>query len=105
LSSFARVDENEREETHLIVTCTLHDQGNVIKSHALIDCGATRFTFIDNDYAHCYHLSLHLLISPRNLTVINEIPVTSAAITHIIFGYNYYLSHGLDNAFDTQRTT
>jgi hypothetical protein len=55
----------------------------VIKSHALIDCGTTYYAFIDEDYAHHHHLPLHLLKSPKNLTVIDGRPVTSGAITHI----------------------
>jgi predicted aspartyl protease len=68
---------------HLIVTCTLHDQGNVIKSYALIDCGTTGYAFIDEDFAHHYDLPLHLLKSPRYLTVIDGRPVTSGTITDI----------------------
>jgi hypothetical protein len=49
LSNFAIVDLNEMNENHLIVICTLHDQRNVIKSHALIDCGTTSYIFIDED--------------------------------------------------------
>ena len=35
----------------MIVICSLHDNSNVIKSHALIDCGATWYAFIDEDFA------------------------------------------------------
>jgi hypothetical protein len=83
LSSFAIVDENEMDGNHLIVTCTLHDQENVIECHALIDCDATGYAFIDEDKAHRHYLPLHLLKSPRNLTVIDERPVTLGALTHI----------------------
>jgi hypothetical protein len=48
---------------HLSVMCTLHDQRNVIKSPALIECGTTGHIFIDEDYARHYHLPLHLLNS------------------------------------------
>jgi hypothetical protein len=87
LSGFAIVDQNEIEENHLIVTCTLHDQGNVIKFYALIDCSATGYAFIDKDYAHYHHLPFHLLKSSRNITIIDGRPVTSATITHIIRTY------------------
>jgi hypothetical protein len=82
LSSFAIVDENKMDRNHDIVTCTLHDQENVMKSDALIDYGTTGYAFIDEDYACQYHLPLHLLKSTRNLTVINGRPVTSGAITN-----------------------
>jgi predicted aspartyl protease len=72
------------DRNHLIVMYTLYDQENVIKSHALIDCGATGYAFIDKNYASHHCLPLHLLKSLRNLTVIDGRPVTSRAITHII---------------------
>jgi predicted aspartyl protease len=83
LSGFCIVDQNLMDGYHLIVTCTLHNQGNVIKFQTLIECGATGYAFIDEDYAHHHHLPLHLLKSPRNLTLIDRQPVTSGAITHI----------------------
>jgi predicted aspartyl protease len=81
---------------HLIVTCTLHDQGNVIKYHTLIDCGTTGYAFIDEDYARCHNIPLHLLKSPRNLTVINGRPVTSRAITHITHTHLVIWNHQED---------
>jgi hypothetical protein len=83
LSGFAIVDQNEIDRNHLIVTCTVHDQGNVIKFHVQIDCSATGYAFIDEDYACHHHLPLHLLKSPRNLTVIDGRPATLGAITYI----------------------
>jgi hypothetical protein len=83
LSSFAIVDQNEMDGNHLIITYMLHDQGNVMKFHALIDCGATSYAFIDEDYTHRYHLTLHLPKSPRNLTIIDRRPITWRTITHI----------------------
>jgi hypothetical protein len=71
LSSFAIVDQNEMDGNHLIVKCTLHEQGNVIKSHALIDCGTTSYAFIDEDYTCHHQLRLHFLKLPRDLTVID----------------------------------
>jgi predicted aspartyl protease len=54
-------DRNEMDKYHLIVTWTLQDQGNVIKSHVLIDCGATGYAFIVEDYADYHPLPLYLL--------------------------------------------
>jgi hypothetical protein len=87
LSGFATVDQNEMDGNHLIVTCTLHDQGNVMKSHALIDCGMTCYVFIDENYVCYWYLLLHLLNLPRNLTIIAAKPITSTAITLIICIY------------------
>jgi hypothetical protein len=87
LSGFAIVDQNEIDGNHLIVTCTLHDQENMIKSHVLIDYGTTSYAFIDEDHACHYHLLLHLLKSPRNLTIIDRTAVTSRTNTHITHTY------------------
>jgi hypothetical protein len=83
LSSSAIIDQNKIDGNHLIVTCTLHDQGKVIKSHALIDGGTTSYVFIDEDYARRHHLPLHCLKSTRNLIIIDGRPITSGAITHL----------------------
>jgi hypothetical protein len=68
---------------YLIVTCSLHDQGNVINAHALIDWGASGLTCREKDNTHYHHLPLLLLMSYRNLTVIDKRPITWGAITHI----------------------
>jgi predicted aspartyl protease len=83
LSGFAIVDQNEMDENYLMVTCTLHDQENVIKFHVLIDSGATGYAFIDKDFTCHHHLALHLLKSLRNHTSIDRRPLTSGAITYI----------------------
>ncbi len=36
---------------HLVVNWTIDDQGNEIRSHALIDSSATGFAFIDEEFA------------------------------------------------------
>jgi hypothetical protein len=58
-----------------------------MKYHALIDSGTTSYVLIDEECTHHHHLPLHLFQLPRNLTVIDERPVTSGAITHIICTY------------------
>jgi hypothetical protein len=77
------VDQNEMDGNHNIVMCTLHDQGNVIESHALIDCSTTSYAFVDEDYDWYHHLFSHLLKSPRNFTFIDGRLVTSGTITNI----------------------
>jgi hypothetical protein len=87
-SGFAIVDQNEMDGNPLIVSCTLHDQGNVIKLYALIDYGTTGYAFIDEDNIRSHHISLHLEL-PRNLNIIDGRidgkPLTLRAITHILF--------------------
>jgi hypothetical protein len=96
LSSFAIVDQNKMDGDHLIVTCTLHDQANMIKFHALIDCGTTGYAFIDEDYIRHHHLLLQLLKSPRDLTIIDGRPVTLGTITHITHTHSAIWNHQED---------
>jgi hypothetical protein len=45
------VDQMEMNRNYLVGKWTQHDQVNIIKSHALIDCGVTSVAFIDKDHA------------------------------------------------------
>ena len=83
LSSTALVDPNEMDGIHMFVTCSLHDNSNVIKSHPLVDCGATGYAFIDEDFTRRNNLPLHRLHLPRTLHDIDGRPSSSGAITHI----------------------
>ena len=67
----------------MIVTCTLQDNTKVSSSYALIDCGATGYAFIDEEFARYNNFSLFKLVTPRFLVVIVGHPVESGAITHI----------------------
>jgi predicted aspartyl protease len=56
---------------HLVVMYTLSLDSKEIPTHALIDCGATNYAFIDQDFANHHHLTLCPLKTPRALEVIN----------------------------------
>jgi predicted aspartyl protease len=56
---------------HLVVMCTLSLDLKDIPTYALIDCGATSYAFIDQDFANHHHLPLYLLKTPHTLEVIN----------------------------------
>ena len=49
----------------------------------LIDCGATGYAFIDENFARRNNLPVHRLHTPRTLHVIDGRPSASGAITHI----------------------
>jgi predicted aspartyl protease len=51
--------------------CTLSLNGKEIPTHALIDCGATGYAFIDQDFAHYHKLPLCPLKTPHALEVID----------------------------------
>jgi hypothetical protein len=45
-----KVEENE----HLVISCTVQDQDNKIRSYAYIDNGATEITFVDENFVRCH---------------------------------------------------
>jgi hypothetical protein len=49
--SKVEVLEGSMEGKHLVITCTLTVNNQVIPTHALIDCGATGIAFIDQDFS------------------------------------------------------
>jgi predicted aspartyl protease len=68
---------------HLVITCFLSHSDQEIQTYALIDCGATSYVFVDEDFARHYQLPLHPLKNPRTLKVINGRQISSGDITHI----------------------
>ncbi len=66
---------------HLVVNCNIDDQGNRIRSYALIDSGATGFAFIDKEFAFSQGLPLYSPQDPRELEVIDGRPIESGRVT------------------------
>jgi len=94
--------ENVVEANHLVMACTIVDNHNEIRSHALIDSGATGYAFIDKAFAERQNFPLFELKEPAPLTVIDGWPVSSRAITHltkIVLSINNY--HEMIPAFVT----
>src|SRR5271169_2591351 len=77
------LEEGSMDGNHLVITCTLSDNENKIRTHALIDSGATGYSFIDEDFAHHHNLPLYKLSTPHSLEVINGHPISSGTITYI----------------------
>jgi len=69
--------ENGVQANHLVMACKIVDNHNEIRSHALIDLGATGYAFIDKAFAEHYNLYLFELKEPPPLTVIDGRPVSS----------------------------
>jgi predicted aspartyl protease len=65
------IKEGSMDGNYLIVTYTLSLNSKEIPTHALIDCGATGYAFIDQDFANHHHLPLYLLKTPCTLEVID----------------------------------
>jgi predicted aspartyl protease len=68
---------------HLVVNCTIDDQGRQTCSHTLIDSGATGYAFIDEEFAISRGLPLYRLKEPRTLEVIDGRPIESGEVTAI----------------------
>jgi predicted aspartyl protease len=81
------IKEGSMDGNHLIVTCTLSLDWKEIPTHTLIDCGATGYAFIDQDFANHHHLPLRPLKTPRALEVIDGRKISSGDITYIAEGY------------------
>jgi len=94
--------ENGVEANHLVMACTIVDNHNKIRSHALIDSGATRYAFLNKAFAERHNFPLFELKEPRRLTVIDVRPVSSGAITHITkIGLSINNHHEMIPAFVT----
>jgi predicted aspartyl protease len=68
---------------HRVVTCFLSPSDQEIQTYAQIDCGATGYAFVDEDFARHHQLPLHPLKNPRTLEVIDGRQISSGDITHI----------------------
>ena len=86
------------EGSHFILNCTIIDSYQKRTTHALVDCGASGFSFIDNEFVRQHKPPLFKLSEPRRLEVIDGRPIDSGDITHIskislnIRGHTEYLS-------------
>jgi hypothetical protein len=78
------IEEGSMDGNHLIITCTLSLNTKEIPTHALIDCGAAGYAFIDQDFANCHKLPLCPLKTPHGLEVIDAWNIFSGNITHIV---------------------
>ena len=87
VSGFAlsgEVLENKLDGHHLIVQCKLVDSNSKLDSHALVDCGASGFSFVDRDFVRQHNLPISFLKNPQRLEVIDSRPINSGDITHIV---------------------
>jgi len=60
--------KNGVEDNHMVMACTIVNNHNEIRSHALIDAGATGYAFIDKAFAERHNFPLFELKEPRPLT-------------------------------------
>ena len=77
------VEEDAIEVSHLVVTYILKDRNFQLPTHALVDCGATGYAFIDEDFAHHNNLPLYHLKTPRSLEIIDGMTIESGDVSHM----------------------
>ena len=79
----SNVKEESLDENHIVISTQIQDKSSLISTHTLVDCGATSFAFIDEEFARGHNFPLFKLKKPRYLEVINGRPIESSLITHI----------------------
>jgi hypothetical protein len=77
------IEEGSMDGKHLVVTCFLSHSDQEIQTYVLIDCGATGYAFVDEDFARDHQLPLCPLKNPHTLEVIDGHHISSGNITHI----------------------
>jgi hypothetical protein len=83
----AAIKEGSIDGNHLVMTCTLSLNTKDIPTYTLIDCGATGYAFIDQDFANHYKLPLCPMKTPHALEVIDGHKTFLGDITYIVEAY------------------
>ena len=68
---------------HIVVSVEVDDKSKTITSYALVDCGATGYAFVDEEFARNHNFPLYKLKTPHCLEVIDGRPIESGLITHL----------------------
>ena len=77
------VKEESLYKNHNIISTQIQNESCLISTHALVDCGATGFAFIDEEFARGHNFPLFKLEKPRYLEVIDGRPIESSLIMHM----------------------
>ena len=67
----------------MVVSCTLSYNETSIKTHALIDTGATGYAFMDKDFVSAHNIPTLELKKPRTIEVIDGRTISSGKVTHL----------------------
>ena len=76
-------EEELLDRTHIVIAVELNDGISLIPFHALVDCGATGYGFIDTVFVLDHNLPLYKLTIPCSLAVMDGHPIESGTITHL----------------------
>ena len=67
----------------MVVSCTLSYNEKSIKTHALIDTGATGYAFMDKYFVSAYNIPTLELKKPRTIEVIDGRTIFSGKVTYL----------------------
>ena len=71
------------KDSHMVVACTLRLSRFRIKTFNLVDCGASGYSFIDENFAQTHQIPLHPLKYPRSLEGFDGQAALSGNITKV----------------------
>jgi hypothetical protein len=70
-SLLSNEQESELDGNHLIIPCILSNHNLKIDTHALIDCGYTGLSFMNNEFPHQHNFPHYQLKTPKTIEVID----------------------------------
>ena len=88
-SAFSGPDEGLLEGTHLVVDSTITSGDNRISTHSLLDCGATGFAFVHEQFVYQHKLPRYTLRVPRALEVGKQ--AKTVVFSHVFRNTSMYL--------------
>jgi hypothetical protein len=77
--------ESKLDGNYLIVLYILSDHDLRIDTHALIDCGCTGYSFMNDEFTHQYNFSHYQFKNPKTIEVIDGRPISSSDITEYVY--------------------
>jgi hypothetical protein len=83
-SSLSSKQENEIDGHHLVIPYTLSDHDIKIDTHALVDCGCTGLSFMNEAFTCQYNFPPYQLKNQKTVKVIDGYPISSGNITEYI---------------------
>ena len=78
------LEEELLDGCHIVVSVKLDDKSNkFFSSYTLVDCNATGYALIDEEFMRDHNLPLYKLKTPHLLEVIDGRPIESGLITYL----------------------
>ena len=77
------IKEESLDGNHIIISTQIQDESSLISTHALVDCSATGFAFINEEFVRDHNFPLFKLKKPCCLEVIDGRPIESGLIMHM----------------------